>query len=96
MLGFSRGSILISFFFESVLLADRAACWAACWCFRLNGVTTGLIELHHFSEMAFDFRVRPEAMAVGSRVRADHGSDRGAVPGAMAANKEILVALREV
>jgi putative ABC transport system permease protein len=95
VLGFSRGSILFSFFVESVLLAGLGGILGCLLVFPLNGVTTG-IGSTTFSELAFSFRVTPQIMLAGIVFASVLGAVGGVFPARMAANKEILVALREV
>jgi ABC-type antimicrobial peptide transport system permease subunit len=95
VLGFSQGSILISFFVESVLLAGLGGILGCLLVFPLNGVTTG-IGSTTFSELAFSFRVTPEIMLAGIVFASVLGAAGGVFPARMAARKEILVALREV
>ncbi|MGO4880242.1 MAG: ABC transporter permease [Bryobacteraceae bacterium] len=95
VLGFSRGSILFSFFLESVLLAGLGGILGCLLVFPLNGVTTG-IGSTTFSDLAFSFRVTPEIMLAGIVFAALLGAFGGLFPARNAANKEILVALREV
>ena len=57
VLGFSRGSILISFFIESVLLSLLGGVIGCLIVLPLNSVTTGLMSFTSFSEIAFNFRV---------------------------------------
>jgi len=95
VLGFSRGSILFSFFLESVLLAGLGGILGCLLVFPLNGVTTG-IGSTTFSELAFSFRVTPQIMLAGIVFASLLGAFGGVFPARMAANKEILVALREV
>jgi putative ABC transport system permease protein len=95
VLGFSQGSILFSFFLESVLLAGLGGLLGCLLVFPLNGVTTG-IGSTTFSELAFAFRVTPGIMFAGIAFAAILGAVGGLFPARMAARKEILVALREV
>jgi len=95
VLGFSRGSILFSFFVESVLLAGLGGILGCLLVFPLNGVTTG-IGSTTFSELAFSFRVTPQIMLAGIVFASLLGAAGGLFPARMAARKEILVALREV
>jgi putative ABC transport system permease protein len=95
VLGFSQGSILVSFFLESVLLAALGGLLGCLLVFPLNGVTTG-IGSSTFSELAFAFRVTPQIMLVGLAFATILGAVGGLFPARMAARKEILVALREV
>jgi putative ABC transport system permease protein len=95
VLGFSRGSILVSFFIESVLLAGLGGVLGCLLVFPLNGVTTG-IGSTTFSELAFSFRVTPQIMLAGIVFASLLGAFGGLFPASSAARKEILVALREV
>jgi putative ABC transport system permease protein len=95
VLGFSRGSILLSFFVESVLLAALGGVLGCLLVFPLNGVTTG-IGSTTFSELAFAFRVTPRIMLAGILFATVLGAFGGLFPARMAARKEILTALREV
>ncbi|HTQ52863.1 MAG TPA: ABC transporter permease [Bryobacteraceae bacterium] len=95
VLGFSRGSILFSFFVESVLLAGLGGILGCLLVLPLNGVTTG-IGSTTFSELAFAFRVTPAIMLLGVAFATVLGAVGGLFPARMAARKEILVALRAV
>jgi len=95
VLGFSRGSILFSFFVESVLLSGLGGLLGCLLVSLLNGSTTGIGNAN-FAETTFSFRVTPEIMLVGIAFAVVLGSIGGLFPARMAANKEILTALREV
>jgi putative ABC transport system permease protein len=96
VLGFSRGSILTSFFLESLLLSLLGGAIGCLLVLPLNTVTTGMMSLTSFSEIAFNFRVGPEAMALGIGFALLMGAIGGVFPARMAAKKEILVALRDI
>jgi putative ABC transport system permease protein len=96
VLGFSRGSILFSFFLESVLLSLLGGIIGCLIVLPLNSVTTGMMSFTSFSEIAFNFRVSPEAMAAGIGFATLMGAIGGLFPARMAAKKEILVALRDI
>jgi hypothetical protein len=77
VLGFSRGSILFSFFVESVLLSLLGRhCLGCLLVLPLNGVTTGLMAAPRFSEIAFNFRVTPEDHGDGHRICVGAGRHR--------------------
>ncbi len=95
VLGFSRGSILFSFFVESVLLSALGGLLGCLLVAPLNGITTG-IGNSNFSETAFQFRVAPQLMILGIVFAVIMGSVGGLFPARMASRKEILTALREV
>ncbi len=94
VLGFSKGSILFSFFVESVLLALVGGVLGCLLVLPLNGVTTGIGA--NFSELAFAFRVTPEIMLGGIAFAAILGAFGGVFPASNAARREILTALRQV
>jgi putative ABC transport system permease protein len=95
VLGFSRGSILFSFFVESVLLAGLGGLLGCLLVIPLNGATTA-IGNDNFSETAFSFHVTPQIMITGIVFAALLGVFGGLLPARTAAKKEILTALREV
>ena len=96
VLGFSRGSILFSFFVESLLLAILGGLIGCVLVLPLNNVTTGIGSFVTFSEIAFNFRVTPAIMASGVLFAVFMGCLGGIFPARMAARKEILTALREI
>lgn len=96
VLGFSRGSILLSFLVESLLLSVLGGGIGCLLTLPLNGVTTGIGNFVTFSEIAFNFHVSPQTMAAGIVFALLMGMAGGLFPALMAARKEILAALREV
>ena len=94
VLGFSRFSILSSFFVESVLLSGLGGILGCLLVLPLNGVTTGIGNAN-FAETAFNFHVSPGIMAGGIVFAIILGSVGGLFPARMASRKEILTALRE-
>ena len=95
VLGFSRGSILFSFFIESLLLSVVGGLIGCLLVLPLNNVTTGITSFFTFSEIAFNFRVSPPVMLAGVMFALIMGAFGGVFPARMAAKKEILAALRE-
>lgn len=96
VLGFSRGSILLSFLLESLLLAIIGGLIGCLLVLPLNNITTGIGSFVTFSEIAFNFRVSPEIMLIGIAFAIFMGALGGLFPARMAARKEILTALREI
>lgn len=94
-LGFSEGSILLSFLTESVLLSALAGILGCLLALPLNWVTTGIGSMTSFSEIAFRFRVGLAALASGFTFAIVLGALGGVLPARAAAKKEILSALRE-
>lgn len=96
VLGFSQGSIMLSFLIESVLLSLLGGVLGCLLALPLNAVTTGITSFVSFSEIAFGFKVGPQAMAVGVAFAVLMGAIGGVFPARMAARKEILAALRDI
>ncbi len=96
ILGFPRGSILWSFFIESILLSLVGGILACLVVLPLNNVTTGLGNFVTFSETSFNFRIGPDVMAIGIIFSLLLGAVGGLLPARQAARKEILTALREI
>lgn len=95
VLGFSRASILTSFFIESLLLSVLGGILGCLITLPLNSVTTGVGNFFTFSEIAFRFRVGTSTMAIGVLFAAVVGAIGGLLPARNAARKEILAALYE-
>jgi len=95
ILGFTQGSIMLSFLFESLLLALVGGIVACVIVLPLNNVTTGLGNFITFSETSFNFRIGPEVMAIGLVFSMILGAVGGLLPARQAAKEEILTALRE-
>jgi putative ABC transport system permease protein len=96
ILGFSRGSILLSFFIESLLLSALGGLVGFLLVLPLNNIESGIGSFVTFSEIAFSFKVTPAIMAAGLTFALLMGAAGGLFPARMAARKEILTALREV
>jgi len=94
VLGFSRGSILLSFWVEAMLLSALGGLLGCLLALPLNGVTTA-IGNGNFAEMAFGFQVTPKIMLTGVVFAVILGSIGGMFPARNASRKEILTALRE-
>lgn len=96
VLGFSRGSILVSFFLESLLLSMVGGVIGILLVLPLNNVTTAITSFFTFSEIAFNFSVSPGVMASGLIFALFMGALGGLFPARSAAKKEILNALRDI
>ncbi len=96
ILGFSRGSILLSFFIESLFLSALGGILGLLLVLPLNNIESGIGSFVTFSEIAFSFQVTPTIMAAGLAFALVMGAAGGLFPARMAAKKEILTALREV
>jgi len=96
VLGFSRGSILLSFLAESLLLSLIGGILGCLLVLPLNGLTTGISNFTTFSEVAFNFQVSPIIMVTGVGFALMLGALGGFFPAFSASKKEILTALREI
>jgi ABC-type antimicrobial peptide transport system permease subunit len=96
VLGFSKGSILVSFLFEAILLSTLGGAIGCLLALPLNGITTGIGNNATFSEIAFEFRLGPQVMFTGILFAVLLGAIGGLFPAGSAARKEILTALREI
>jgi putative ABC transport system permease protein len=96
VLGFSKGSILWSFLIESVLLACLGGLLACALVLPLNGLTAAVGNLQTFSETAFRLKVGLSVMGWGMLFAVLLGALGGFLPARVAANMEILAALKGV
>jgi putative ABC transport system permease protein len=96
VLGFTKGSIEISFLLESVVLCLIGGALGILIALPLNNVTTGIGSFITFSEISFNFKVTPTIMLIGLVFSTILGALGGFFPARQAARKEILNALREV
>ncbi|HEX4771959.1 MAG TPA: ABC transporter permease [Bryobacteraceae bacterium] len=95
VLGFTKGSILLSFLFESMVLSVLGGLLACIITIPLNGLTTGIGNFITFSETSFNFHIGPQAMVLSVLFSAILGAIGGFLPARQAAKKEILTALRQ-
>lgn len=95
VLGFSRGSILLSFLIESLLLASLGGMIACLLVLPLNIVTTAIGNFSTMTETAFRFHVGLVVVGIGIGFALLMGAIGGLFPARNAASKEILAALRE-
>jgi putative ABC transport system permease protein len=93
-IGFSRFSVLAAFIIESMLLAGVAGLLGCLLALPFNGLT-GATGNANFSELAFAFRVTPNAMFIGIVAALIMGVTGGLLPAARASRLPIAVALRE-
>ena len=93
-LGFSRGSVLLAFMVESVLLALVGGLLGCALGLLINGVSTGTTNWASFSEVAFAFRVTPPILVAGLVFAVVMGAVGGLLPAARAARKRVAESLR--
>ncbi|MFT3786441.1 MAG: ABC transporter permease [Tepidisphaeraceae bacterium] len=94
-LGFGRWAILRSFMLESIALALIGGILGVLLALPLNGLTTGVGNFATFSEVAFNFKVGPVAIATGLIFAALIGAVGGFLPAWAASRKGIVQAMRD-
>jgi putative ABC transport system permease protein len=94
-LGFSRISILLSFMFESIVLALLGGILGCLLALPINGLTTAVGSFQTFSEIAFQFRIGIAAVLVGLGFSAFIGALGGFLPAFAASRRDLLKSLRE-
>jgi ABC-type lipoprotein release transport system permease subunit len=95
-LGFTKGAILRSFILESMLLAMLGGGIGILMTLPMNNITTGVGNFSTFSEIAFNFRVTPQAMIISMIFATVIGALGGFLPARAAARKDIIQAMREI
>jgi putative ABC transport system permease protein len=96
VLGYSRGSIMLSFIIESVLIATLGGLAGCLLSLPVNGITTGTTNFATFSELAFNFQVTPGLFAAGVIFSIVMGFFGGLFPAWRAAHENIVTSLRSV
>jgi putative ABC transport system permease protein len=94
VLGFSPVSVLLSFLFESLLLAGLGGLLGIALALPLNGLATGTTNWLSFSEMTFEFRITPGLLQQGMAFALVLGAIGGILPAAKAARQRAAIALR--
>ncbi|HUK47063.1 MAG TPA: ABC transporter permease [Terriglobales bacterium] len=95
VIGFRRGSIVLSFIFESVLLALVGAAIGIILMLPFNGMTTGTSNAVTFSEVVFSMRITLSVVISAVIFAIAMGLIGGVAPAWGAARREILAALRD-
>jgi len=95
VIGFRRGSILLSFIFESVLLALLGAAVAIILMLPFNGMSTGTSNAVTFSEVVFKMQITLAVVIYATIFALVMGLIGGVAPAWGAARRDILAALRD-
>lgn len=95
-LGFSRGSILTSFVFESVCLSLLGGLAGVLLAWPVNGFSTGVGSFTTFSETAFKLHIDYLSVVGGLLFSAVIGAVGGFLPAWTAARTPIVAAMRDV
>jgi putative ABC transport system permease protein len=93
-LGFSGWSILVSFLFESMVLALIGGVMGCLLALPINGITTSTTNWSSFSEVAFAFRVTPNGILLGLIFAAALGLVGGFLPARQAASQSLAGSMR--
>jgi putative ABC transport system permease protein len=95
-LGFGGGSVILSFMFESLLIALLGGVLGCIAVLPLNGFTAGTMNWQTFSHLAFAFRVTPGLLIAGVVFALLMGFVGGVLPAVRAARLQVAHALREL
>lgn len=95
VMGFRRGSIVISFVFEAVLLALFGAAVGIILMLPFNGMSTSTANQVTFSQVVFSMKITPPVVLVAVLFAIAMGLIGGVAPAWGAARREILAALRD-
>jgi putative ABC transport system permease protein len=99
-LGFGRGSIVMAFLLEALVLCLAGAalgCLAAlAITYLLGGIQTGTMNAATFTEIAFSFDFGPAVLAKGAILAIVMGIVGGLLPAIRAVRMKVVNALREV
>jgi putative ABC transport system permease protein len=95
VIGFRQGSILLSFIFESVLLALLGAAVGIVLMLPFNGMSTGTSNAVTFSEVVFKMQITLAVVLYATIFAVVMGLIGGVAPAWGAARRDILAALRD-
>jgi putative ABC transport system permease protein len=95
-IGFSQFSIVLSFVFEALVIAFIGGVIGCVSVLKLNGYTTGTMNMQTFSHVAFAFQITPILLAVGILFALLMGVVGGVPPAIRAARRPVALALREL
>jgi putative ABC transport system permease protein len=96
LLGFSRGSIMLSFVIESLFLSLLGGAIGCLLVLPLNGLQSRIGNQLTFSETTFAFQITPESIAMGMIFAAVMGVLGGVLPARLAAGRTILDSLKGI
>jgi len=96
VLGFAPISVMTSFMIESVILALFGGLIGCLLALPINGIVTSTTNFSSFSELAFAFRVTPQALVAGLVFAGLMGLVGGFLPSLRAARQPLAKSLREM
>lgn len=94
--GFGRGTVLLSFLLESIILCLAGGVLGCLGVLPLNGMSTGTMNPQTFSELTFAFRFGPVVLAEALLLALFMGVAGGLFPAIRATRLKIVDALREI
>jgi len=95
-IGFGGPSVVFSFVIEALLIALVGGLLGCLAVLKLNGVTTGAMNLQTFSHVAFAFKITPLLLAQGIIFALVMGVIGGLLPAIRAAAQPVASALRSL
>lgn len=95
-LGFTPGSLLLSFLFESIIISLVGGVLGMALALPINGITTSTTNFASFSEVGFAFQVNSEALLAGLILSALIGLMGGFFPARRAAKQSLATSLRAI
>ncbi len=95
-LGFSSWNVVLSFLFESLLIAFIAGLLGCLAVLPLNGWTTSTMNMQSFSNVAFAFQITFGLLSLGVAFALVMGVLGGLLPAVRAARRPVALALREL
>jgi putative ABC transport system permease protein len=95
-LGFTSGSVVISFLFEALLISLVGGVIGCIAVLPLNGLTTSTMNFQTFSNLAFAFKITPDLLGSGVIFALLMGGVGGMLPAIRAAISPVATALREL
>jgi putative ABC transport system permease protein len=95
-LGFGGPSVVFSFMIEALLISFVGGLIGCLAVLKLNGLTTGAMNLQTFSHLAFAFKITPELLVKGIIFALVMGLVGGLLPAIRAASQPVATALREL
>jgi ABC-type lipoprotein release transport system permease subunit len=93
-IGFSRGSVLLAFTTESLILSSVGGFIGCLVALPFNGLSTGILNMRNFSEVSFAFRITPDILLDGLLFATVMGLLGGILPARQAARLPIVQAIR--
>jgi len=95
-IGLAAFVVVLSFLFESLLIALAGGVLGCIAVLPLNGFTAGTINWQTFSHLAFAFKITPDLLVAGVVFAVLMGLLGGVLPAIRAARLQVAHALREL